>query len=223
MQRWPFKETQQTGHTPDQQQEASNSSATKSGGAQAGVFLAALLESAVVPIPVEAIVAGHMLADLRRLWRLVLLATLGCLLGALAGYAAGALFFSTVGEGIIRLSHQEALFGQLQSQAQQWHLGTLLLVIGLAPVPFPVVAVVAGFSGYPVALFLLAVLLARGIRFILLGVLVHVFGERTLRWMQNGLSVDSLNPQQIRRIKCVWLTALWTISILIGLAIYVFG
>ncbi|BBI62558.1 hypothetical protein HSBAA_38640 [Vreelandella sulfidaeris] len=63
-----------------------------------------------------------------------------------------------------------------------------ILSIGILPIPFQVAMITAGLSGYPVLLFALAALIARGLRYFGLAWLVHRFGSQVLLlWKQQAL------------------------------------
>ena len=54
-----------------------------------GITVASLLESTIVPIPLEAVLVPLMQARRDKLWLIALMATLGCLVGAIIGYGIG--------------------------------------------------------------------------------------------------------------------------------------
>ena len=63
-----------------------------------------------------------------------------------------------------------------------------ILCIGILPIPFQVAMITAGLSGYPILLFVLAALMARGVRYFGLAWLVHRFGHRVLvLWKRHAL------------------------------------
>ena len=66
-----------------------------------GITLASFLESTIVPVPLEAILIPLMQARREKLWSIALMATLGCVIGALFGYALGYYLFDLTGDWII--------------------------------------------------------------------------------------------------------------------------
>ena len=66
-----------------------------------GITTASFLESTIVPIPLEAVLVPLMQARREKLWLIALMATLGCIIGALFGYALGYFLFDAVGDWII--------------------------------------------------------------------------------------------------------------------------
>ena len=58
-----------------------------------GITLASFLESTIVPIPLEAVMVPLMQARRESLWKIALMATIGCVIGAIFGYALGYYLF----------------------------------------------------------------------------------------------------------------------------------
>jgi membrane protein YqaA with SNARE-associated domain len=67
-----------------------------------------------------------------------------------------------------------------------------ILTLGILPIPFQVAMITAGLSGYPIALFVLAALIARGIRYYGLAWLVKRFGPEVERMWRRHALVTSL-------------------------------
>ncbi|MEX2579977.1 MAG: VTT domain-containing protein [Verrucomicrobiales bacterium] len=149
------------------------------------LFTASFLESTVVPVPLEAVLIPYMFTHRERLWSTALVVTLGCLAGAMVGYGIGLGFLRSVGESLVDWMTSES--GREEFEATFEKNGFAAIVAtGVSPVPFQVAMVTAGAVGYPVALFLLAATLARGIRYFGLALLVRQFGEKAERiWEKN--------------------------------------
>lgn len=135
------------------------------------------LESIVVPIPLEVVLIPYMMARRDILWRIASVVLLGCVLGALLGYGVGYFVFDTLGAWIIDTVGWQQQFDSTRTWFENngfW----AVLAIGVTPVPFQVAMLVAGVMKYPIALFVLATLIARGVRYFGLALLVHIFGDR---------------------------------------------
>lgn len=142
-----------------------------------GIFVASFAESTIVPIPFETIMVPMLLANRERIWLIATVTTLGCLLGALAGYAVGYFAFETAGRWALEVLNVTEQFDSYQSQFDQ-HGFWIIVSIGITPVPFQVATVGSGLAAYPLAPFLLACALARSIRYFGLALLVRLFGKR---------------------------------------------
>ena len=66
-----------------------------------GITLSSFLESTIVPIPLEAVMLPLMQARRESLWHIAAMATLGCVIGAIFGYALGYYLFDLIGEWVI--------------------------------------------------------------------------------------------------------------------------
>ncbi|MGB5984099.1 MAG: VTT domain-containing protein [Desulfobacterales bacterium] len=169
-----------------------------------GVMGASLLEATVVPVPLELLLIPMMQLNRRRMWRLALAALVGCVTGALLGYAAGYGFQSSLGRWIISLSGQEAMFakaGELIRQQGFW----FVFSVGITPIPFQIAMLAAGAGRYWLPGFLAATALSRAIRYFGLALLVWRFGD----------SAEDLYKQHKIPVAItvgVALAALWTLS-----------
>jgi membrane protein YqaA with SNARE-associated domain len=64
-----------------------------------------------------------------------------------------------------------------------------ILLVGLLPIPFQIAMLAAGLSGYPLHLFVLAAVIARGVRYYGLAWLVHRFGDAAQRlWERHAFA-----------------------------------
>lgn len=141
------------------------------------LFVASLLESTVVPVPLEAVLVPMMAADRGRILRLATIALAGCLAGAVVGYLVGATLFETLGRPILAHLGQVAAFEEARRAFERGGFW-IVLWIGITPLPFQAATLAAGAARYDPLMFLLASVLARGIRYYGLGALVALFGER---------------------------------------------
>ena len=155
---------------------------TRSRRGMAGLFTASVAETTVVPVPMEAVIVPMMLADRRRIWRIAAVTLAGCLAGALVGYAVGYLVFESVGLWLLDRFGWAADFTEFQAVFATHGFWAIVLV-GVTPIPFQIAMLAAGFSHYPLVLFLLACALARGVRYFGLALLVTLFGDRLRRWL----------------------------------------
>ncbi len=142
-----------------------------------GITLASFLESTIVPIPLEAVLVPLMQARREQLWLIALMATLGCIMGAIFGYALGYYLFDLVGEWVTQtFSSPEQMVRVTQKMHQEgfWFVMTL----GIAPIPFQIAMLAAGATKFSLGLFLLATLIARFIRYFGLALVVYIAGNR---------------------------------------------
>jgi membrane protein YqaA with SNARE-associated domain len=144
--------------------------------------LAALsfLESTVVPIPLETVVAPLMAAHPKRAYRIATAILLGCLVGAFLFYlVAAALYDPVVAPALDALGLRGDFESVREKLGEEGFFWTVFLV-SLTPAPFQLATLGAGAVGGSVVTFMLAVASSRAIRYYGLGFLARRFGPGLL-------------------------------------------
>lgn len=149
------------------------------------------LETIILPIPLELILIPLMAANKQRIWVLATVTTVGCLIASLVGYGVGMLLFQSIGNWFIEFMGMQDSYQSFQTFFSQYGFAAIL-AIGILPIPFQVAMITAGLSGYPILLFALATLIARGLRYFGLAWLVHHFGHRVEQMWKRHALVTSL-------------------------------
>ena len=142
-----------------------------------GITIASFLESTIVPIPLEAVMVPLMQARRESLWKVALMATIGCIIGAIFGYALGYYLFDMIGQWLIDTFFSQDQFENVKQNMQSqgfWFVMTL----GIAPIPFQVAMLAAGATKFSLPLFLLATVIARAIRYFGLAIVVYYAGDK---------------------------------------------
>ncbi len=145
--------------------------------AHAALFLIAVIEASVFPIPPDLLLIVLALGDPRIALRLAAIATAGSTLGAALGYLIGMLLFSAVAQPLLEFYGAMAQFEHVQALFRQYGLW-VVLVAGFSPIPFKVVTIAAGAFGLSMPGFLAVALVSRGARFYLEGALLRWGGDR---------------------------------------------
>ncbi len=140
---------------------------------------ASFLETIIVPIPIELVLVPYMLANRRQTWTIATVTLVGCLIGAIVGYGAGYFVFETLGRWIIAQFEYGTAVETFRHSFDRYGFWAIVAV-GVTPVPFQVAMLVAGAAAFPIPLFVLAAVIARGIRYYGLALLVCLFGHRAL-------------------------------------------
>tara|TARA_R110001583_G_scaffold66894_1_gene191784 strand:- start:15532 stop:16116 length:585 start_codon:yes stop_codon:yes gene_type:complete len=141
------------------------------------ITTASFLESTIVPIPLEAILVPLMQVRREKLWLIALMATLGCMIGSLFGYAMGYYLFDVVGEWIIRTLSTPEQFDSIKQQMQNQGFW-FILTLGIVPIPFQIAMLAAGATKYSLTLFLIAATISRSIRYFGLAIIVYYAGDK---------------------------------------------
>jgi membrane protein YqaA with SNARE-associated domain len=153
-------------------------------------------ESSVFPIPPDTMLIPMSLARPEKAWTYATLCTLTSVAGGILGYVIGAALYDTVGMWLIHLygygNKVEAF------RAAYAHYGALIILIkGITPIPYKIVTIASGFTGFNIWLFIVCSLVARGLRFYLTAFLLNRYGarvravieERLVLWFTVGVGV----------------------------------
>ncbi|MCB9949056.1 MAG: DedA family protein [Rhodospirillaceae bacterium] len=156
--------------------------------------VASFLETIIVPIAIELILVPFMLANRGKVWLIATVTLVGCLAAAMVGYAVGALLFDTVGQWAIDswgLGDAYAAYGAQFEDHGFW----AIVLVGVTPIPFPIAMLAAGAADYSIPLYLLACILARGVRYYGLALLIVAFGPAVERWFRRSRFFRAGFPQ----------------------------
>ena len=159
----------------------------KAGTRRAQWVLAAVsfAESALLPLPVDAVVIPLMLADRARVWRVALIATVSSVAGGAAGYAIGMFLYQTLGRWLIDLYGLHESFLGLQDDLGR--TGWLWVAVGgISPLPYKLVAIACGLLKFSLPMFLAVSIASRGVRFLVIALFFHQFGPRMRVFMDNN-------------------------------------
>ncbi len=143
------------------------------------LFLASMMETLLIPIPIEVILIPWMLCHPHRKWRIAAVALAGNLAAATLGYYLGVFAMDQWGDTLVAMFGGQEAYDAFDQQFRQEGFKAIL-AIGIIPIPFQIAMLVAGASGYPIALFLAAACAARGLRYFGLALLIKVAGKAAL-------------------------------------------
>lgn len=140
-----------------------------------GVFVIALADSALLGMPVDAIVAAYVYQDRKRLLFYVVMASLGSALGSIPLYLIGYLG----GEKVLRKRISEERFERIHRSFEQHEFWALMFPAMLPP-PTPLKIFVLGAAVFEMRFrdFLAAIFAGRFVRFLLLSLLTLWFGPQ---------------------------------------------
>ncbi|MGK7297252.1 MAG: YqaA family protein [Candidatus Wenzhouxiangella sp. M2_3B_020] len=148
------------------------------------------LETIIIPVPIEVVLIPLMAANTHRIWLLATVTTVGCLVASIVGYGVGMALYESVGVWFIGLMDMESAYQSFQGFFENYGF-IAILTLGILPIPFQVAMVTAGVSGYPIYLFVLAAVIARGTRYYGLAWLVNRFGKRLeVLWQRHALATS---------------------------------
>lgn len=141
------------------------------------VFLMSVCESVFLFVPAEVFMTPPIIANKKRALPTVVAASIGSIVGGAIAYLIGLWVFDTVGiwlvENIANMEKFE-LARQLFVQHGVW----IIVFAAVTPIPYKLLAICAGFMGYPILLFLGVSAIFRTGRFAIVGFLLWRFQEQ---------------------------------------------
>lgn len=148
----------------------------------------AFAESVFAPILIDPFLIALIFAK-RTLWkRYILISVVSSVIGGLAGYALGALFFETVGTYLLDLFGLQQSFHTIAKNLDA--NGFVFVLIGaFTPIPYKLVALASGFVEINLLTFLIASIFGRFLRLGLVGYAAYAVGPRALPIIQRNLHI----------------------------------
>ncbi|MBT5192968.1 MAG: DedA family protein [Rhodospirillaceae bacterium] len=134
------------------------------------------IESSVFPIPPDVMLIPMVLARRHKAMLIAGICTVASVLGGLLGYAIGLYLFDAIGQPILNFYGYGEKFASFQERYNEWGVW-IVLIAGLTPFPYKVITIASGVTGLSLPVFLVASIVARGLRFAIVAALLWRFGE----------------------------------------------
>ena len=150
--------------------------------------LVAFVESSFFPIPPDVIMIPMIIAQPKRAWLIASVGLMASVLGGLLGYAIGALAFETIGEPILSSLGKADSMAEFSTRFNDMGFWAVL-VAGVTPFPYKVITIMSGWTGMPLATFIMTSILARALRFFAVAALLRVFGAPIRDFIERRLGL----------------------------------
>jgi len=135
------------------------------------------IESSVFPIPPDIMLIPMVQAAPQKAWRLAAIATVFSVLGGVFGYLLGLFLFDTLAMPILEQLGKAESVEDFSNRVEQY--GALAVFgAGLTPFPYKVITIMSGALKINFAVFMVASVLSRSLRFFLVAWIVKRFGPR---------------------------------------------
>jgi membrane protein YqaA with SNARE-associated domain len=144
------------------------------------------MESSFFPVPPDIMLIPMSLARPERAWRYAAICTLTSVAGGVLGYLIGALLYDSVGQWIVRASGYGDKIETIRQGFADYG-AWIILIKGVTPIPYKIVTIASGFSGFNFGLFVLLSLLTRGVRFFAESFLLKRYGPRAREIIEKRL------------------------------------
>ncbi|MEL7229755.1 MAG: YqaA family protein [Pseudomonadota bacterium] len=156
--------------------------------AQKALAGVSFMESSFFPIPPDVMLIPMVLAKREQWVRIAAVCTIASVLGAVLGYAIGALAYELIGEPILRFYGKQQAFADL---AETYNGPTGLLAVFAGAVtflPYKLFTIFSGTTGLNFALFIGISIIGRVFRFFLVAFLLYKFGDPVRLFIEKRLN-----------------------------------
>lgn len=156
--------------------------------AMPALAVVSFVESSFFPIPPDALMIPMILARPSRAWLVALVALVASVLGGLLGYAIGAFAFNEIGQPILASLGKADAMAEFSTRFNDFGFWAVLIA-GVTPFPYKVITIMSGWTGMPIATFVLTSILARGLRFFIVAGLLWKFGAPVRDFIERRLGL----------------------------------
>jgi membrane protein YqaA with SNARE-associated domain len=150
--------------------------------------LVAFVESSVFPIPPDVLMIPMILARPSRAWLIAGVALVSSVLGGMLGYAIGAFAYDSIGAPILESLGKTDAMGEFSTRFNDMGFWAVLTA-GVTPFPYKVITIMSGWTGMPLGIFVATSILARGLRFYLVAVLLWKYGAPIRDFIERRLGL----------------------------------
>ena len=159
-----------------------------SGSKYALYWLAAFsfIESSFFPIPPDIMLIPMILATPKQAWKIAGVCTLASVIGAYLGYVIGFYFFQLIAEPLLDFYGYLDKFNQFKELYNEYG-AWIVFGAGITPFPYKIITIASGVVHLNLAVFTIASVIARGLRFFVIAWLLKVYGERMRVFIEKNL------------------------------------
>jgi len=150
--------------------------------------IVAFLESSVFPIPPDVIMIPMIIAAPRRAFVIAGVALVASVAGGILGYYIGWGLFESVGRPVLEFYGKDAYFDEFRQSYNDFGAWAVLIA-GVTPFPYKVITILSGVTGLNFAVFMVASVIARGLRFFIVAALLWKFGAPIRDFIERRLGL----------------------------------
>ena len=148
----------------------------------------AFIESSVFPIPPDVLMIPMIIARPNRAFLIAGIALVASVLGGMLGYAIGAFAFESIGQPILQSLGKADSMAEFNTRFNDLGFWAVL-VAGITPFPYKVITIMSGWTGMPLATFIITSIIARGLRFFVVAALLWKFGTPIRDFIERRLGL----------------------------------
>lgn len=150
--------------------------------------LVAFVEASVFPIPPDILMIPMILAAPQRAFLIAGVATAASVAGGLLGYGIGWGLYESVGRPVLEFYGKDAQFGAFQERYNDFGPWAVLIA-GVTPFPYKVITILSGATALSLPVFVIASVVARGLRFFVVAALLYRFGAPVRGFIEDRLGL----------------------------------
>ncbi|MDA5094924.1 DedA family protein [Aliiroseovarius sp. KMU-50] len=148
----------------------------------------AFLESSVFPIPPDILMIPMIIAAPSRAFLIAGIALVSSVLGGMFGYLIGWGVFESVGRPVLEFYGKTDNFDTFAQTYNDWGAWAVLIA-GVTPFPYKVITILSGSTGLNFGVFMVASVIARGLRFFIVAALLWKFGAPIRDFIERRLGL----------------------------------
>jgi undecaprenyl-diphosphatase len=152
-----------------------------------GLFILAFMESSVFPVPPDILLVALSLANTSLALYYATITTIGSVLGGVAGYYLGL----KGGRRIAKRIFSERMIDKADNYFKEYGAWAVLIA-AFSPIPYKVFTITAGIFKVNLKKFVIASIVGRGARFYAESVLIMLWGEEILAFIDSNLEIITL-------------------------------
>ncbi len=141
------------------------------------LMLISFTESSVFIVPPDLLMIPMGIVNRKKVWSMAFWLTVSSVLGGIVGYFLGSYLFESLGKWLIEVYQFQDSMQSFYDYYQKWGFWIIVLK-GVTPIPYKLVALASGIAYYPFIKFVLASIVCRAIRFYALAAVLYYFGDR---------------------------------------------
>ncbi len=150
------------------------------------LFVVSFVESSFFPIPPDIMLIPMILATPQKAWKLAGICTLASVIGAYLGYIIGVYFFELIAEPLLNFYGYLQKFNEFKALYEEYG-AWIVFGAGITPFPYKIITIASGVVHLNLAVFTVASILARGLRFFLIAWLLKTYGEKMKIFIEKNL------------------------------------
>lgn len=150
------------------------------------LLVVSFVESSFFPIPPDILLIPLVLSRRRNAFKIAFWTTVSSVIGGMFGYYIGYFLYDTIGISILNFFHYAEKFKEFQSLYNKWG-AWIVFGAGITPFPYKIITIASGVTHLNLMIFIIASVIARGLRFYLISGLLWKFGEPVKNYIEKNL------------------------------------